>query len=72
MESMKRKHTNWDKKDDVELIEIWAQYDSESRKSKRNSHVYAEIAKKMGDRYTGQEVHSKIKNLGARYRYVFI
>lgn len=75
VKKLRKKRNCWAEHEEVKLLAIWEEHIVDLRKAKRNSHVYAEMAQKMQMQNVNvgaTEVHYKIANLTAKYRYVII
>ncbi|XP_018800390.1 PREDICTED: uncharacterized protein LOC108975984 [Bactrocera latifrons] len=66
--SIRKQRSEWTLSDEIELLEKWEARSHDLRKAKRNAHIYREISKEMGRRFTAEEVHCKVKNLTKKYR----
>jgi len=68
--SHKRKRKGWDIHDEEKFIEIWENYEVQLRGTRKNTHVYAEMAVEcqlVGLDLRSVDVKYKIANLKRKY-----
>lgn len=69
----KTRRSVWKDEEVYKVISVWKKRIFELRQTKKNKHIYAEIAEElneMGMDTICEEVHTKIQNLSQLYRYV--
>lgn len=69
----KTRRSVWKDEEVYKVISVWKKRILELRQTKKNKHIYAEIAEElneMGMDTICEEVHTKIQNLSQLYRYV--
>lgn len=69
----KTRRSVWKDEEVYKVISVWKKRIFELRQTKKNKHIYAEIAdelNEMGMDTICEEVHTKIQNLSQLYRWV--
>ncbi|XP_073821382.1 uncharacterized protein [Musca autumnalis] len=67
-----KKRSVWCEADTQLLLELWAERAIDLRRAKRNGHIYQEIAAKMDNKFSPEEVHVKIRNFTQKYSIMFL